>query len=109
LDYLLTGDHRALSLLTQLNTWIKFKTNGDPSKIRSGYDLDGSDIPDESANHMSFIVPFAVSAMIDASNQEWLNKLWTHMNSSDDRDFYGKTLKLLCMVVISHNWWFPES
>lgn len=28
---------------------------------------------------MAYTAPFAVSAMIDSKNQDWLNKLWTHM------------------------------
>lgn len=41
-DYLLTGDNRALSQLTQLNTWIKTKTGGTPGNIKDGYKLDGT-------------------------------------------------------------------
>ncbi|MFD1906196.1 glycosyl hydrolase family 8 [Paenibacillus rhizoplanae] len=41
-DYLLTGDNRALSQLTQLNSWIKTKTGGTPGNIKDGYKLDGT-------------------------------------------------------------------
>ncbi|WP_068793839.1 glycosyl hydrolase family 8 [Brevibacillus laterosporus] len=110
MDYLLTGDTRALPLLTQLNTWIIAKTGGEPNQIRSGYDLNGNALS-SSETKLEFVSPFAVSAMIDASNQEWLTNLWTYMNSynPDKSNCFGNTLKLLCMVVISHNWWFPIS
>ncbi|EOO34184.1 hypothetical protein IIU_02673 [Bacillus cereus VD133] len=110
LDYLLTGDNRALTLLNKLNSWIKRKTNNDPNKIKSGYYLDGRDLPNSSENHLEFISPFAVSAMVNDNNQEWLNMLWEKMISIDFNKsrYYGNSIKLLCMVVISNNWWFPE-
>lgn len=109
LDYLLTGDRRAFAQFTQLNNWIKSKTGSDPGNIRAGYYLNGNDLPTEFNNHLAFVSPFAVSAMIHADNQEWLNKLWTHMvNASfDDNDYYGNTIRMLCMLVVSGNWWSP--
>jgi hypothetical protein len=26
---------------------------------------------------------------------------------SAEHDYYGNTVKLLCMLVMSHNWWAP--
>ncbi|WP_424769361.1 glycosyl hydrolase family 8 [Paenibacillus sp. sgz302251] len=109
LDYLLTGDRRAYAQFTQLNKWIKSKTKGDPGKIRAGYYLNGNDLPTPFVNHLAFLSPFAVSAMIHAGNQEWLNTLWTHMENAsfDDNDYFGNTIRLLCMLVASGNWWSP--
>jgi endoglucanase len=109
LDYLLMGDSRAIPILTRLNTWIKTKTAGDPAKILTGYYLNGAEL--SYGHHLAFISPFAVSAMIHANNQEWLNNIWTYMNhvSPDQSNYYGNAIKLLCMIVLSHNWWFPQS
>jgi endoglucanase len=109
LDYLMTGDRRAFAEFTQLNNWIKNKTGSDPSKIRAGYYLNGNDLPTPFKNHLAFVSPFAVSAMIHAGNQEWLNKLWTQMENAsfDDNDYFGNTIRLLCMLVASGNWWSP--
>lgn len=110
LDYLLRGDKRALPLLNRLNRWIRTKTNNNPNKIKTGYYLDGRDLPNSSENDLAFISPFAVSAMVNDDNQEWLNMLWEKMisiNFNTSR-YYGNSIKLLCMVVISNNWWFPE-
>ncbi|SDN69473.1 Glycosyl hydrolases family 8 [Paenibacillus sp. yr247] len=110
LDYILTGDRRAVPQFTKVNSWIKKKTNGDPGKIRAGYYLNGDDLPLAFNNHLAFVSPFAVSAMIHSRNQEWLNKLWTHMKNSsfENSDYYGNSIKLLCMLVASGNWWFPK-
>lgn len=110
IDYLLTGDKRELPLLRQLNTWIKIKTGENPYKIRAGYYLNGCHVPRPFNNSLAFIAPFATSAMIDSRNQEWLNKLWNRINTfiPYDNNYYSNSIKLLCMIVLSGNWWFPQ-
>lgn len=41
-DYLITGDNRAISQLTQLNSWIKTKVSSSPGSIKDGYKLNGT-------------------------------------------------------------------
>lgn len=106
-DYILTGDTRALDQLTALNNWIRNKTSGKPSKIKAGYKLDGT--PLVSYDDLAFSTPFAVSAMINADNQNWLNALWTYtsMEPTSDANYFANTLRLLCFLVVSGNWWTP--
>ncbi|WP_120465093.1 glycosyl hydrolase family 8 [Paenibacillus aceti] len=108
-DYLLTGDSRAKEQLSTLNSWIREQTNGDPDLIRAGYKLDGSK-PLEDYGDITFSVPFMVSAMIDASSQEWLNKLWDYNAAvrTEDDVYFGNNLRLLSMIVVSGNWWTPS-
>ena len=108
-DYLITGDTRAKAALDKINTWIKSVTSGDPSKIRSGYRLNGSNILGTDYSAESFTCPFAVSAMVNQANQQWLNDLWTFNLSYnfDSAYYYENTLKFLSMIVISGNWWMP--
>ena len=106
-DYLLTGDPRSLALLEPLNAWIREATGNDPSQINAGYRLDGQPLSrDRSA---AFLGPFAVAAMTDATegNQLWLDALWRELvNRRDVEDaYYGNTIKLLCLLVLSGNWW----
>lgn len=107
LDYILSGDDRALDQLTQLNSWIRSKTKNKPANIKSGYQLDGSALV--TYGNLAFSTPFAVSAMIDASNQEWLNKLWTFTSSrpTNEVNYFDNTLRLLCLIAVSGNWWTP--
>ena len=48
--------------------------------------------------------------MIDGSNQAWLNSLWNYMKTVNiNRDgYYGNSIKLLSLIVISSNWWAPD-
>lgn len=105
IDYLLTGDSSIKNQLMKLNAWIQTKTGGNPGAITAGYRLDGSNI--ESYNDMCFTAPFAVSAMIDATNQEWLNRLWDQITVTDEPSYYGDSIKMLGLITVSGNWWAP--
>ncbi|RUT46095.1 licheninase [Paenibacillus anaericanus] len=107
-DYLLTGDDRAKAQLGALNEWIRTKTNNDPAEILAGYKLDGSEALNDYTD-ITFSAPMMVSAMIDSSNQEWLNKLWDYnaAGSTEDDLYFGNNLRLLSMIVVSGNWWTP--
>lgn len=107
-DYLLTGDDRAKAQLGALNQWIRTKANNDPGKILAGYKLDGSEALNDYTD-ITFSAPMMVSAMIDSSNQEWLNKLWDYnaAGSTEDDLYFGNNLRLLSMIVVSGNWWTP--
>ncbi len=109
IDYFMSGDSRALQQITALNQWIQTSSQGEPSNINAGYRLDGSKIVEEEQNVMVFIAPFAVSAMVDSGNQEWLNVLWDYMVSSptDECTYFDNSIRLLVMITVSGNWWMP--
>ena len=106
-DYIMTGDTRAISQLTTLNNWIRNATNQNPNNIKAGYKLDGT--PFEQYNSLSFATPFAVGAMINADNQQWLNDLWSYTSDvqTSEANYFANSIRLLCYIVISGNWWTP--
>jgi len=108
-DYLLTGDKRAKIIADKINRWIHQTTNNDPYNISAGYTLAGNDIKGRNFEALSFIAPFAVSAMVDQKNQAWLNKVWDYMTAFKlkDFDYYDNTIKLMDMIIISGNYWEP--
>ena len=110
MDYLIGGRDTLKYQLTVLNSWIKAKTSGAPLKVKAGYYVRNG--PNGSAyvdyNDLCFECPFAVSAMISSGNQAWLNALWSSMISKHPiaaEGYYGNTLKMLVMIVVSGNWW----
>lgn len=109
IDYLLSGDTRALKQISVLNQWVQTSTGGNPGNINAGYKLDGSRIMEEEKGVMVFIAPFAVSAMVDSENQAWLNVLWDYMASSptDEGTYFDNSIRLLVMITVSGNWWMP--
>ena len=80
-----------------------------PDNISAGYTLEGNDIKSRRFEAMSFIAPFAVAAMVDSKNQSWLNSLWTYIMNFDINqfDYYGNTIKMINMIILSGNYWAP--
>jgi endoglucanase len=110
LDYLLTGDKRSYEMIRIINQWIRETTSGNPDNISAGYTLSGDDIKGRKFEALSFIAPFAVAAMIDVSNQQWLNAIWDYMTGFKlgEFDYYDNSIKMLCMLIVSGNYWIPE-
>lgn len=118
--HLLLGEERLRGILSALNAWIREETGGDPLRIRPGYYIrngpEGTPIPREwEGADMSFIAPFGVSACVDVGNREWLDRLWACITAESwDRGipfsaatYYPNTIRMICMLIISRNWWFP--
>lgn len=106
-DFLHSGDRRAYDALRKLEDWAVAKTGRNPAKLRAVYTLAGK--PVETYSDLAFTAPIAVGAMIDPHYQTWLNALWDELvNAGFDRnDYYGNTLRLLAVLMISGNWWAP--
>ena len=107
MDYLHYGEPRALFAVDKINTWIKSKTDSDPDLIVNGYTLAGAELgtdPD-----LPFVASFGVAAMLKASNQAWLNSLWNSIVAVpvNDGDYFGNTIKMLSLIVMSGNAWKP--
>lgn len=108
-DYLVTGDPRARDAVRRMNTWIRSATGDDPSAVVDGYALDGT--PLGSHPELAFVAPFAVGAMVDpdtGTNGPWLDALWIATTATTETtEYYGDSVKLLGMIVLSDNWFMP--
>src|SRR5262249_19219217 len=95
----------------KINTWIRATTGGDPAHIKSGYQLNGVMSPGADYVSTAFVAPLGVAAMVDSSNQDWLNSLWDLLAATplSAGGYYENTLKLLSMIVMSGNWWVPDA
>jgi len=110
LDYLLSGDPRAKALLEKMTRWVRRETGDDPAKIAAGYSLSGKRLEkDEDDGQMCFVAPLAVAAMANRDNQSWMDALCGSMlkPGADDDDYFDGTIKMLCLLVVSGNWWSP--
>ena len=110
-DYLLSGDKRSKIMAGKINRWIRETTQNKPDNISAGYTLAGNDIKGRYFEALSFIAPFAVSAMVDKKNQQWLNDVWDYLINFKlkDYDYYDNSIKLLDMIILSGNYWQPGS
>ncbi len=107
-DYLIYGDERALDAVVKINRWILNKSGGDASEVYAGYYLNGNKATNWT--DISFTAPFAVGAMLDGSNSDWLDNLYSEIlyAQTADAGYYGNTIKLLSMITISGNYWVPS-
>ncbi|ASU33564.1 glycosyl hydrolase family 8 [Mucilaginibacter xinganensis] len=106
-DYLLTGDKRSKKMVDKINRWIRSTTHNDTYNLGAGYSLDGVDMKHRNFEALSFVAPFAVSAMVDVKNQAWLNKVWNYLVAFKlkDYDYYDNSIKLMDMIIVSGNYW----
>ena len=112
-DWIATGEPRAKLAVTKMNEWVKKTTGSDPAKLVDGYKLDGS-TKGHAATDATFIAPFGVSAIVDASNQAWLDKVWAHIKGGDctpsppdSNCYFADSIGLISMIAMSGNWWQP--
>jgi endo-1,4-beta-D-glucanase Y len=101
-DYIASGDMRAKTAVTGINSWIVGATNGMPSSIVDGYTLAGGSIGTGASS--AFSSPFAVAAML-SGNQQWLDALWSSRAITED--YFADTITMYAMLVMSGNWWPP--
>ncbi|MFC4070263.1 glycosyl hydrolase family 8 [Actinoplanes subglobosus] len=107
IDALLSGDTVSTTAARRMTRWFRTTTGDDPGRVGSGYTLDGTAYRTGADN--AFWAPLAVSAMADPSAQPWLDALWRRMATSsvDPAHYFGDTLQLQVMIVVSGNYPLP--
>lgn len=106
-DALLNGDPMSLLQTRKMTRWIFAVTGGDSARIRAGYSLDGTPLPNSDYFTIFFAAPFAVAAMTEPSQQTWLNDLYDSVYSRH-KDYYEDSVTLLSLLVLTGNSW-PET
>ncbi len=107
-DFLIHGEPRAKSALEKINVWVETEAGGKPENVAAGYQLDGRPA-NKSDRSLAFAACFGVGAMTGAAHQPWLNALWDYTVATDSPDdrYFARTLKMLCLISMSGNWWSP--
>ena len=105
-DAVLSGDAVSLAQVRKITRWIRTAAAGDPLRIRSGYRLDGTPLPQGNYFTIFFVAPFAVAAMSDPSQQQWLNDLYDAVYRRHE-DYYEDSVALLSLMTLTGNMWSP--
>jgi len=92
----LNGDKISQKIVTKLSHWIKRNSNGDPLKIKSGFELDGKVIGDYFS--IVFVAPFGVSAMVD--DKAWAKKIYDVVKTRHE-NYYEDSVALLSMLSMN--------
>ena len=111
-DALTGGDGASTSQAAKLSAWFRTKVGGDPAKIRSGYKLDGASTV--SYLDPEFVATLGPAAMVDTGGQAWLDAIWAYTakaasGSSGIASYYGASLVLQNMIVMSGNYWVADA
>lgn len=105
-DYAHYGTPDAKAALDTLNSWLKTKTANDPLKIEAGYDLNGTTLADANYFTGAFAAPFIAGMTVNSANQQYVNDGWDAIRNNKET-YYEDNVTLLCMILISGNWWNP--
>ena len=105
-DALLNGDEVTVEQLRTMSTWIEASTNGIPSEIKAGSELDGTPLPDADYFTTFFAAPFAVAAMTNPDQRAWLDDLYEAVRASNE-EYYEDTVSLLCLLELTGTFWDP--
>ena len=107
-DGLLNGDARALAAVAKISAWVNDTTGGDPGQIRAGYALDGAPLPGSDYFTTFFAAPLGVAAMAVPSHQAWLNAIYDAVRQREE-NYYEDSVTLLCLLVMTANFWDPTA
>lgn len=107
-DYAHFGTPAAKTALAKVNSWLKTKTSNDPAKIESGFELNGTTLKDANYFTGAFAAPFIAGMTVDSANQAFVNAGWDAIRNNKET-YYEDNVTLLCMLLISGNWWNPVS
>ncbi|MBK8805264.1 MAG: chitosanase [Bacteroidales bacterium] len=102
MDYIQYKDKNSLKAASKVAEWAKVRSENDPSKFTAVYTLDGT--PLQTYTSVAFTSPMLVAVMTNKENQEFLNKGWDFIKNNKYK-YYNDSINLLCMLVISGNWW----
>jgi hypothetical protein len=105
-DALLNGDARSAAQVRKIGEWARATTNGDPRAFRAGYRLDGSTWPESNYFTTFFVSPLGVAAMLDANAQAWLDAIYAAVHDRQE-DYFEDSVTLLCLLVMTGNFWDP--
>lgn len=114
LDYLWRGEKHspvARLLPDRQAKWLKKITGGDLDSPYARYNLDGTRFKESGKDPRITVAPMAVGAMVDASNQEWLDTqyAWLRRQIPGERvggagpSYFADTVMVCCMLVLTGN------
>jgi hypothetical protein len=105
-DALLNDDMMSFRQTRKIAQWILKATHGLPSKIKPGYKLNGRPLSSHDFFSKVFVATLGIAAMTTPSQQKFLNRIFNIITRTN-QDYYEDTVSLLCMLVMTGNFWDP--
>jgi endo-1,4-beta-D-glucanase Y len=91
---------------SKMMNWTRAKFGDDPSKMTAGFELDGTSSGGD--GDPAFTSPMVAAGITDPAAQKWLDAGWTYMTQVDSGSYYGGSITLMSMILLSGNWWIPS-
>jgi hypothetical protein len=107
-DALLNDDPVSMAQAQKIARWAEAAAGGVPANIKPGYELDGTPIPPGDYFTSFFAAPLGVAAMTVPEQQKWLNRIYDTVRVSRE-DYYEDSVTLLCLLVMTGNYWDPAT
>ncbi len=107
IDGLLDNDATSLAQAGKIADWIAAASGKNPANIKAGYYLDGRVLPEHDYFTSFIAAPFAVAVMTRPGLQTFLNDLYDSIRTREE-DYYEDSVAMLCMLVLTGNYWAPE-
>jgi hypothetical protein len=107
-DALLNGDAVSTAQCGRIAVWIAGETGGDPYAVHAGYELDGTPLSGGNYFTTFFAAPFGVAMMTQPDRQAFLNDIYDSVCARHE-DYYEDSVNLLCLLVMSGNYWDPAA
>lgn len=89
------------SMIQKSNDFIKASCGQDPNRIYSGYSLAGNALNQDT--DLAYQAPFMLSAVV-SNDQAWLNKLYDYVIKQQNGSYYGDSIKMLCLLMVTGNY-----
>jgi len=107
-DALLGDNALSRAQASAMAAWTQKATGGDPYALSPGYWLDGEPLDPGGDFTTFFAAPLGVAAMTIESGQAWLNAIFDAVADRPE-DYYEDSVTLLCLLVMTGNWWDPAA
>jgi len=83
--------------------WV-VSSHDSPETFKAGYRLDGT--PTSDSVQMVFTAPTGVAAMA-AGRREWLDATF-RLAAKSSTAYFSDSVNMLCLLIMSGNYWVPE-
>jgi len=97
-------DPRAKKIMSRLMKWVVVKYPK-PKSFKAGYTLAGKSIVNY--DEPVFTSPIAIAAM-STGEQKWLDAAFDYVKEYKT-DYFSDSVNMLCLLVMSGNYWLPEN
>jgi endo-1,4-beta-D-glucanase Y len=89
----------------KMMNWARAKYADTPANMGAVFNLDGTG--GTAGNDPAFTSPMVAAGITDSAAQQWLDRGWAYMAAVDNGSYYGGSITLMSMILVSGTWWIP--